>query len=153
MGGDRARPLTDRGRRAATTIGTWLAERDWRPGLALVSEARRARETWALLAPHLGEVESLFVPDLYGAEASTILRVLRREGRGGTVLIIGHNPGLAEFASRLVAAPPAHPRWAKHPTGATTLIEFDLPAWERVDWGSGRLVNFVVPKDLRTEIG
>ena len=40
--------------------------------------------------------------------------------------MIGHNPGIADFAARLVSAPPAHDRFDDYPTGATLVAEFDI---------------------------
>ena len=45
--GDHARPLNPRGRRAATAIGGWLADKGYVPDLILCSDAQRTRETTA----------------------------------------------------------------------------------------------------------
>ncbi len=42
-------------------------------------------------------------PTLYNASADVMLAVLRH-ATGDTVMMIGHNPGIAEFAHRLVNA-------------------------------------------------
>ena len=40
------------------------------------------------------------------------------------------------------------PAFDKFPTGATAVIDFDADAWSAVGWGTGRLVDFVVPSLL-----
>ena len=53
---------------------------------------------------------------------------------------------MGEFAARLVTAPPDDPDFDRYPTAATTVIDFEDGT--RLDWGTGRLRAFVVPKDL-----
>src|SRR4051794_15320559 len=94
-GDDFDRPLAPRGRREAQTVGAQLAELGLKPDIALVSPALRTRETWELVAEALGGAEVRFDPALYNAEASAIRRIAETAGsRGGTVIVVAHNPGL-----------------------------------------------------------
>lgn len=143
---DLDRPLNKRGRRAAAQVGAWMARKGYRPELALVSSARRTQETWAAIVAEAGAAETTHVPELYHAGPDSMLSVLHRAGDVGTVLILGHQPGVGAFAARLLAAPPADPDFAKYPTAATSVINFDRTTWPDVGWGEGRLVEFVVPR-------
>jgi phosphohistidine phosphatase len=145
---DHDRPLNGRGRGDAPKIGAWLSDRGHLPAEALVSSARRTQETWERLAPELGRaVPMTTLPGLYHAEAEDILRHLRGAS-APAVLLIGHNPGIGEFAHRIVDEPAPHPRFIDYPTCATLVAEFPFDAWHEVDWWSGRAVDFVVPRDL-----
>jgi phosphohistidine phosphatase len=148
-GGDHARPLNARGRAAAGAVAGWLAEKEWRPELVLSSDALRTRQTWAQMAPRLGAVPVDWRRRLYLAEPGTMLRVLREAGRGRRVLLLlGHNPGIAQLAQALLAEAPAHPRFADFPTCATLVARFDAADWGAVRSGSGRVLDFVVPREL-----
>lgn len=147
------RPLTGRGRRAAALMGRVLAERKLVPDLVLCSTARRARETYDGLAPALGSVpEVRFEQGLYLAEPPELLRHVKMVPDSiGTVLLIGHNPGLERFAVRLAgsAAGDSLERIrAKYPTGALAVLRFDVSSWQDVAPSSGRLDDFVAPRDL-----
>lgn len=145
---DRDRPLTKRGRKSAKAIGAWLAAQSCAPDEALVSSAERTRESWALLAKQLeAPPKPSFRDDLYHGEPEALIAALRG-ATGQRVLILAHNPGLAYFARALVAEPPADVRFERYPTAATTLIDFDLEDWTRVNWGDGRVADFIVPRDL-----
>ena len=76
-----------------------------------------------------------------------MLRVLRK-ATGDTVLMLGHNPGIGWFAQTLVAVPPPHPRFFDYPTCATLVAEFDIDRWEEVGTGTGKAVDFVIPREL-----
>jgi phosphohistidine phosphatase len=102
---DELRPLTSRGRDQARELGGQLP----RPAAVLTSPLLRARETAALLArPHGLEPE----PDDRLAPGATEADVLAAvEGRGETVVVVGHQPDCGIVASRLGAGevrfPPA----------------------------------------------
>ena len=53
---DSDRSLNDRGRLAATAMGRYMASHSLVPQLVLCSPARRARETWGLVAGELKTV-------------------------------------------------------------------------------------------------
>ena len=145
---DHERPLNPRGQADAPRIGAWLRARGHIPERALVSSARRTQETWERLSPALGQaVPMKVVPALYHAAAEEILAQLR-QAEGRTVMLIGHNPGIGEFAHRIVAEPAEHPRFIDYPTCATLVAEFPGDGWAAVDWWSGRVLDFVVPRDL-----
>ena len=63
-------------------------------------------------------------------------------------MMIGHNPGIAEFAARLVAHPPSNPEFARYPTGATLVVDFDAADWGAVTFGQGVVVDFTVPREI-----
>ena len=144
---DHDRPLAPRGVQAAARMGEWLAENGHLPDQALVSSALRTCETWAGVSTTLPPCPVAEVPALYHASPEAMLRVLRG-AQGRVVLMLGHNPGIAELARRLVATPPAHSRFADYPTAATLVAEFDAPDWPAMRPGTGGVVDFVVPRDL-----
>jgi phosphohistidine phosphatase len=110
--------------------------------------AERTRETWARVVAETGDRPASFVPELYEAGPETMLRVLRRASDVGSVLMLGHMPGIGAFARQLLREPPTSVEFSRFPTGATAVIAFDLPGWSDVDWSTGSLTDFVVPKLL-----
>jgi phosphohistidine phosphatase len=63
-----------------------------------------------------------------------------------TVVVVGHNPSLAELAVGL-AAPPPQPS-ASFPTAAVAVL--GLPGrWSSAGPGEARLLAFAVPADMR----
>lgn len=145
---DHSRPLSPRGLDAAPRIGRWLAGKGYVPGQALVSDAMRTRQTWGLIAAELPNApQAVFERSLYLAGPDVLMARLRRATAPCTMLL-AHNPGIAEFASLLLAAPMAHSGFTRFPTCATLVAEFDCDSWVGVNFGTGRGVDFVVPRDL-----
>jgi len=101
-GGDRDldRRLAGRGRRQAPDAGRWLAA-NVRPGLAVVSPARRARDTWDLAARELEVPPSVRVDDrVYAATARELMEVVvELPEDSGAVVLVGHNPGLEDLVA------------------------------------------------------
>jgi phosphohistidine phosphatase len=145
---DRDRPLNARGLRAAADLGAWLASRGHVPDEVLSSDALRTRQTWAGISPALpGTPEAALKPALYLAGPDVMLAVLRH-AKGRVVMMLGHNPGIAEFAARIVARAPLHEGFAHYPTGATLVVSFEAEDWAEVGFGQGAVRDFVVPRDL-----
>lgn len=143
------RSLARRGRKSAPLIARWLVERGYVPEVVVVSGARRTVETWEGMAPAMPEATVLERNTaLFHASAGTILGVLRAQA-APRVMLIGHNPGFADFANRIVAQPPRHDRFHDFPTAATAVIEFDAESWALVRWDSGKVLDFVVPRELK----
>lgn len=97
---DHDRPLSDRGRRNAAAARSWLIEHDVVPTRALISPAQRTRETWQIL--DFDERCSVhWLPELYLADAATIVALSQGQDPMGTTLILGHNPGMHEAAEQI----------------------------------------------------
>jgi len=150
---DFERPLAPRGRRAAPQMAAALVERGWAPEAALVSPAARTRETWALVAAALpASPEPLFPQALYLASAAVLLGELRAVPAAvGSLLLLGHNPGLERLAA-LLAGPGSDPDAlaalrSKFPTAGLAVLEVD-GEWSALAEGGGRLVAFLTPKTL-----
>ncbi len=138
------RPLNKRGQEAAPRIGNWLRENHFEPQEIHSSTARRTRETCQALG---FDAPVKLHESLYHASTDTILQVLRRADKD-CVLLVGHNPGIAEFAQTIVRRRPAHPRFDDYPTCATCVIDFDISLWSHLRFQTGLCVDFAIPRDL-----
>jgi phosphohistidine phosphatase len=141
---DRDRPLNRRGKRSAKAVGKWLTGLGIVPDLILCSDAVRTLETHKRLKIG-GELRVL--PELYHADADTMMAAMQ-QAAGTTVMMIAHNPGVADFARRIVATPPPHGRFGDFPTAATLIVEIPMVDWEAGHFGSSRVVNFITPREL-----
>ena len=145
---DHARPLNDRGRRSADRIGRWLAENGHAPKVACLSTALRAVETWEGIAPRLGgKVDEVWDKSLYHSSPETMLSVLWRQAPE-TVILIAHNPGMGSLAQLLAEDPPQRAEFDYFPTCATLILDFDAESWAGIEPLGGRVVDFIVPRDL-----
>lgn len=153
---DHARPLNARGRRAATAMAGAMRDLGLQPDLVLVSSSRRTLQTLEAITPF--EDNALIEPmdALYLAPVPLLLEALRKVPETvRSVLMIGHNPGLHELALSMAgearpgsAAAVAAERLAEaFPTAALAEFTVALP-WRAVGAGGGRLVRFLLPRDL-----
>ena len=147
------RPLNNRGRRNAAALARHIRRAGLRPQFVLCSAARRTRETYAILEPSLEGVPASFEPELYEAAKHGLLERLRRlDDHLGSVLLIGHNPGLERLASALSSghgeAKPLARLAEKYPTGTLAVLDADITCWGALQDGSCRLAAFVRPADL-----
>src|ERR1051325_1293346 len=123
---DHDRPLNRRGQEAAPRVGAYLARHGLIPDRILCSTARRARETWELVAA--GE-------KIYNASPRALVDVFRRaDPRAASLLVVGHNPGLQEAATALIASGDLEDRERlreKLPTGGLVVIDFAIADWTK----------------------
>jgi phosphohistidine phosphatase len=152
---DRDRPLNARGRRSAGVMRQAMRDLGLAPDVVLVSTARRTMETLEALEPWeemplVEPMDSLYLataPQL-GAALHGVAETVR------SVLVIGHNPGLHDFAVSLAGpltmasgSEAARRLAAGYPTGA--LAEFVVAgSWWDLREGGGRLVRFLTPRML-----
>ncbi len=144
---DHQRPLNGRGQQAATAIGAWLKTHNHIPDQILSSSSTRTRETCERLKL---EAEKTFVDRLYHADPAEMQQVLQ-SATGQTVLMLGHNPGIAWFAHDLVESPPDHPRFSDYPTCATLVAAFAIDDWGTLRPGTGKVLDFIIPRELTDE--
>ncbi|MRX51451.1 histidine phosphatase family protein [Paracoccus sp. S-4012] len=141
---DHDRPLNARGRRSARELGDWLASRGYEPEEVLCSTAARTRETWEEVErAALAVLPAIrFERSLYHAEPAQMLAILRT-ATAPTVMMIGHNPGIAAFAAGLPARPPLTSDFRRYPTAATLVVDFQGDDWAAVSPGEGSVMDFV----------
>ena len=147
---DDERPLAPRGLKAAASIARWIEEHDdVRPGLVLCSSALRARETLAQVEDALGSPRIEVEDGLYAASADELARRLGQlSPEMREVLLVGHNPGLADLCLLLARPSTESERIAeKLPTGALVTLE------TRSDWVDlgpecAKIAHLVLPREL-----
>lgn len=130
-GDDFDRRLAPRGIRESAQMAAQLADMGFKPDVALVSPAARARGTWECAIDAFPGAATRFDDQLYHADSGTIRQVAETGGRSaGTVIVVGHNPGLQELTIQLLiegGAPSSLiARAQRHfPTAAAAVFLFD----------------------------
>ena len=140
---DGKRPLTDEGvarmRKAARGLARLGADID----VIFTSPLVRARQTAEIVAAALDARPSIVTMDALapGASYAALIADLEKHGRKNRLGLVGHEPGLGEFAGRLI--------------GSRHAIEFKKGAICRIDVeqlppaGPGHLRWFMSPRILR----
>jgi phosphohistidine phosphatase len=143
---DHDRPLAGRGRRAAAAVAEHMAQHQIVPELVLCSTALRTRETYERLQAAPVRYERR----IYAAGADDLLELLRTLPYDvGTVLLIGHNPGIEDLALQLARPSAERDRLqAKFPTAALATLELSGLRWSELERGCASLIAFVRPSDL-----
>ena len=146
---DHDRVLNDRGKIAADRMGWWLREQSHVPQNVLCSTAERAKWTCALMIEQMDpRPEVSFESGLYHASPDQILAHIRK-APSGDLMVVGHNPGIAAFAEMICDTSPKHERFSVYPTTATLIADVPLDSWSELNFGDARVLNFIVPRDLK----
>lgn len=143
---DHDRPLKKRGRKAAAAMGTLLNDLTPFPAVVLCSTAVRAKETWQIVADTIIRQRTIphveYRADLYHADPETLGEIVADvSDEFAAVLLIGHNPGLEEFAEDIAGTE------IDIPTAALVKIEFSADSWTTAGTsGKGALAGIWRPQ-------
>jgi phosphohistidine phosphatase len=145
-GGDRERPLADRGVKTARRMGRLLTAAEHVPELVLCSPAVRARATLELAAEAGGWSCPVEVAEaLYGGDVEAVIELLVRIPEQVTrALLVGHEPVWSQLAARLVGGGSL-----AMPTAAVACVGFAEGSWSEVGPGRGTLQWLVTPRLLK----
>jgi len=131
-------------------MGDQISSRGIRPEVVLCSTARRAVETLEAFSEMFAESADIHVERaLYLAGVGELTdRVNELSARVASAMLIGHNPGMHEFATALAGEGERLERLRKKfPTGALVVLEFDQEEWD-LKPGTGTLQDLVLPRDF-----
>jgi phosphohistidine phosphatase len=139
-GDDQQRPLSPRGEQESQAAGLWLAAHGICPERVLSSPSRRAAETTRLA---LAAIDNAPVPQLaaeiYEATPGELLAVLDQHADAGTVMLVGHNPGIERLVALLVEG--RSDEFRGMPPGAMAVLHLD----GALEPGNARLDAFWSP--------
>lgn len=143
---DRERPLNKRGKRDAPVMGKRMIEHGIRPSLIISSPARRAWSTAKIIAAQISyPIEFLQREDgLYLASLDEILDIiLAQDNRFNNLMVVGHNPGMTDFANFL------SPGLTNNlPTAGVVSVQIDQDDWNLYERPSTDLLVYDYPKKV-----
>lgn len=156
------RPLNDRGRKAAMTIGKWLKtalDKGAMPDFDHVaaSPAVRVRQTIdGVEAGMKARLAPIYESRIYLSSSATLTELIAGfADHHDHAMLVGHNPGLEDLLLELV--PPGDPKRPeaeiKYPTATLARLDLDLDSWTKIDGGRATLTHFIRPRDLDPSLG
>ena len=151
---DHERPLAARGREAAPVMGAFMRLERYVPDKVLVSTAVRTQETYQLLNATLKGPAPILTKAIYEADWRDLLGLCHNmETECRALMLVGHNPGLADFSAHLVDASKSNEdamdsMRGKYPTTCLAIFDFDIASWSEMEPRKGILRQFVTPKML-----
>ncbi len=153
------RPLNPRGEKGAGLVGRHIFDHDVKWDKVIASPAVRVAETIELAAKATGRPIAVnWDRRIYLASSATLLDLLREQKDDpGSVLMVGHNPGLEDVIFDLVPDDGTSPLRdvveLKFPTASFAVLELDIEHWNELKDRCGKLVHLIRPRDLDPALG
>lgn len=147
---DQDRTLNEEGLRACSTMGRYMGNASLEPDLVLCSSAARAVATLEGIAHGLPDGTDVQVEeDLYLAEAGKLaLRLRALDESVGSVMLIGHNPGLQDLVVGISKDGADLERaQSGYPSATLATLAYD-GAWADLAHDSCTLTSVIEPGDL-----
>lgn len=149
------RPLVARGRLGSKKMGAWIKSRKLLPDSVLSSPAERARATTEAACKAMGLPLKKVRWDerIYAAPLEYLMAALADCPKGaGSVLLVGHNPGLEELIEHLTEGRVEIPADGKLlPTSALAHLEIRQD-WQNLASGCATLVAVTRPGEVPDEM-
>lgn len=162
-GGPRARDfdraLNERGRQGAAIMGRHIRDHGTRWDRVIASPAIRCAETIELACEAAGlPVAVNWDRRIYLASSATLADLLRETSdAAGTILMVGHNPGLEDVIFDLVPDDGTSPLRdvveVKFPTASFAVLQLQIARWADLADRCGSLEYLVRPRDLDPALG
>lgn len=136
-GGDADRPLSELGYEQCRVVAREISGIGLDPEVALVSTARRAKQTFNAMAAAAGwEIEPALEQELYNGYVEELLEAVRgAPPECASLMVVGHEPTMSAAAYKLASAgsmPDAVTRVRRGlPTAGVAVIQVD-GAWDSV---------------------
>ena len=149
---DHERPLAERGRMDAAVAGRRLTDSGLGFDLALCSTATRTRETWKLAVHEQDHrPKTVYEERVYEASPGQLIALLNEVPDDvGTLILIGHNPGVHGLAEILAgsADEDARDRMNRRgfPAAAFAVLSFE-GSWKGLEPGVARLTDYWAPSE------
>ncbi len=143
---DRDRPLNKRGEKDAPRMGRRIDAAGVRPSLIVSSPAVRAWRTAAIVAKALDYPQEFLQRenDLYLASLDELLDVVMQTDEGfNNLMVVGHNPGLTDFANFLQPG-----LTGNLPTAGVVTVTVDQDSWNLYERPGTKLVYPDWPKKV-----
>jgi len=141
---DRQRPLNRRGERDAPEMGRRIARHGIRPSLIIASPAVRAWTTARIIAREISYPTEFLQREasLYLASLDDLLdAVVAQDNSFNNLMVVGHNPGMTEFANFLL------PGLTNNlPTAGVVSVQFEGDDWSLYGQPATELIAYDYPK-------
>jgi len=140
------RPLNKRGMCDVSKMGKYMVEQKVLPQIIASSPAQRAHATAISLATAMQVPPSGLMEDdrIYAAATATLIAVIKEwDDTWEYVMMVGHNPGMADMAAVLTGAGVCHV-----PTCTVTGFSLDIASWGDVASNCGIQQFKIAPKDI-----
>ena len=148
------RVLTRHGREETAFIANYMVIENYKPDLVFVSAAKRTRETFDILNSIVGGFKFEIREQLYNASFGKMLGAARNTDTAiKSLMIIGHNPAIAELGMALIDQAKSNPAAMNHlsqgyPPAGLAVFNLKIDSWANIEMGQGNLRQFITPKVL-----
>ena len=144
--GDFDRELSKKSEKGLYAVGSYLMLAGIKPDTILSSPAIRAQKTAEILKEKMdSNIKISYMEELYLSSADVIKNLLMHQHNNlQTIMLIGHNPGISDFASRLTGG-----EILKIPKGAVLALSLPINNWHDLIDGESYIDFFVNPKQFR----
>ncbi len=144
---DFERPLNRRGKKDAPAMGKFLKSQKIEIEMLVCSPAKRTRKTAKKVAKEIAypKQQILYKKEIYEANVADLFGIVQETPNEiSSLMLVGHNPSLNDFANLLLSENPIE----NIPTAGIVAISFAVNSWQEIEENTGKLLFFEYPQKL-----
>ncbi len=145
-GGDRERKLTPQGLEDARMLGERMKAENYIPDFILCSPVTRTRQTLDAVLASIGKIQTEFEKTIYEGGYGEILSLVQGvDDSCMTLLLIGHNPAIHQFAASLAPEEGEFISRLAFGYAPATLTVLDVPraSWADLQPGENKILDLI----------
>lgn len=141
---DFERKLLPKGKKDSELISKILIDKDITPDKIITSTAKRAMQTAKIFAKQMNFDSNCISTEQFiydGYTTGDMINYLSGfDNKLNSIMLVGHNPDIGNFTSKLVSAEIWH-----FPTCCASVVSFDVESWKEIEVNNGILDLHIHP--------
>lgn len=147
---DHERPISERGKKNAKSLRSFLKDREIRIDLAYVSDSKRTVQTLEIVNKNQEIFKNVEITSmLYEANLGVYYNLITStDDKYKSILFLGHNPELEELVNQLILRQNAYKDFSffqKFSTSSIIVLTFSISSWKDISTSPGKLTLFWTP--------
>jgi phosphohistidine phosphatase len=147
---DHERPISQRGKKNAKQLREFLEEKKIQFDISYISDSKRTLETYAILKKNIELFKEVIITSqVYESNFATFFNLIENtEDSKQSILFLGHNPELEEFANHLILKQNSIPDisfFHKFATSSILSLAIECNSWKDIKSNRAKIVFFWTP--------
>ncbi len=146
---DLERPISDRGKKNAKELRKFLSDKKIQFDISYISHSKRTLETYSILKKENLFKEVKITKEVYEASPERLFELVKNTpDELNSILFLGHNPELEEFANELILrknSPTEFSLFQKFTTSSIICLNLKITSWKHIHTESAKIQFFWTP--------
>ncbi len=144
---DKERPLTEKGKEQAFSLGKYMSSNNMTINMIKCSSALRTRQSLEYLTKNIQCDNNIFLDNLYNASIGDIYEEIKKTSDDiNNLMILAHNPtihAIGQFLAQYGAIQIIKKHAISYPPNTLTVIKCKIDNWKNLQPEENEIINYI----------